>query len=128
MSTDRVSRLLADREGTCCDGDVDARLNALRDHLPAAAAVERDVRTCGAVADGTRYRLLRVLHGAGEELCVCELTPLFEVSESAVSHALTDLVEADLVARRKDGRWRHYRTTDRTERLLDALGAGREDR
>jgi DNA-binding transcriptional ArsR family regulator len=48
------------------------------------------------------------------------------VSESAVSHALADLVDAGLVDRRKAGKWRYYRTTDRAARLLDALDATRE--
>jgi len=46
-----------------------------------------------------------------------------DVSDSAVSHALSELTDAGLVARRKEGKWRYYRTTDKAERLLGALAA-----
>jgi DNA-binding transcriptional ArsR family regulator len=38
-----------------------------------------------------------------------------------VSHALSDLHDAGLVTRRKDGTWRYYEPTDRAVALLDAL-------
>jgi DNA-binding transcriptional ArsR family regulator len=88
-------------------------------------AVERDVDTLKALGSDTRYRVVRLLVAAGEELCVCEITPRFEVSDSAVSHALSDLAEAGLVTRRKQGTWRYYRPTDRAARLVDALDATR---
>jgi DNA-binding transcriptional ArsR family regulator len=43
------------------------------------------------------------------------------VSDSAISHALSDLRDAGLVTRRKDGTWRYYEATDRAEALLAAL-------
>ena len=48
------------------------------------------------------------------------------VSDSAVSHALSDLTEAGLVTRRKEGQWRYYDTTDRADGLLAALDSTRE--
>ncbi|PSP52205.1 hypothetical protein BRC60_00725 [Halobacteriales archaeon QH_1_68_42] len=61
-------------------------------------------------------------------MCVCELSPLVAVSDSAVSHALSDLTEAGLVTRRKEGQWRHYDTTERADTLLGALDGTRGDR
>ena len=122
----RLRRLVADELGECCDADVTARL----DELEALAAtvpddVEGDLDALSTLGDGTRHRLVRLLTAADGELCVCELSPLVDVSDSAVSHALSDLADAGLVTRRKEGTWRYYRTTDRAERLVAALDATR---
>jgi DNA-binding transcriptional ArsR family regulator len=74
-----------------------------------------------ALANETRYRLVSALHAASGELCVCELIPLVDVSDSAVSHALSTLTEAGIVTKRKDGKWRKYRITPRGTALLVAL-------
>ena len=125
-TSQRLRRLVADELGECHDGDVDDRLCELHDVERAAAAddVARDVRVLSALGSDTRYRIARLLVAADEELCVCELEPLLDVSESAVSHALSTLANAGLVERRKDGKWRFYRATARTDRLLDALDGG----
>jgi DNA-binding transcriptional ArsR family regulator len=73
------------------------------------------------LGDETRYRLARLLDAADDALCVCELEPLVDVSESAVSHALSDLVDAGLATREKNGRWRYYEATSRTAAVLGAL-------
>ncbi|PSP51038.1 transcriptional regulator [Halobacteriales archaeon QH_3_68_24] len=90
--------------------------------------LEDRLAALGTLSDDTRYRLARVLSAADGELCVCELSPLVAVSDSAVSHALSDLTEAGLVTRRKDGQWRYYDTTDRADALLEALDGTRGDR
>jgi len=127
-ANDRLRRLVADEVGDCRASDVDARLDELR-ALDAAADADRvpdRVRALSALASETRYRVVQLLAAADAELCVCELTPLLDVSDSAVSHALSELTDAGLVARRKEGRWRYYRPTDRAERLLGALAEGDE--
>jgi len=125
--TERLERLVADELGDCCPDDVEERreeLRALAESVP-RERVEADVATLGTLADDTRYRLTRVL-AAGGERCVCELEGLVAVGESAVSHALGDLVDAGLVTRRKEGKWRYYDTTDRAEALFSALDEVRE--
>ena len=129
QDTTRLRRLIADEIGECCDADVAARL----DELEALAAstpedVAADLDALSTLGDGTRHRIVRLLAAAEGELCVCEFSPLLDVSESAVSHALSDLTDAGLLTRRKEGTWRYYRTTDRADRLVDALDATRGDR
>jgi DNA-binding transcriptional ArsR family regulator len=122
----RLERLVEDELGECCEGDVEERLEELRSverSVPEDPAT--DAATLDPLGDETRYGLLRVLVAAEEPLCVCELTPLFEVSESAISHALSDLSEAGLVTRHKEGRWRYYDPTERAEGIADALDATR---
>jgi len=74
-----------------------------------------------ALANETRYTLVRVMVAAGEELCVCELNAVVDVSESGLSHALSKLVEAGLVDGRKDGRWKQYRATNRAVALVTVI-------
>jgi ArsR family transcriptional regulator len=128
QSTERIERLLEEQLGECCDADVKQRiaeLESLADALPTETAAER--RALKTLGDETRYRLARLLAAADRELCVCELAPMFDVSESAVSHALADLTDADLVTRRKDGTWHYYETTARAEEVLAALDATRSE-
>jgi DNA-binding transcriptional ArsR family regulator len=120
VDTDRLRRLLGDQLEECCEGDVEARVAELRALERETAAPGDDLTALQALGGETRYRLTRLL-AAGGERCVCELAPLVDVSESAVSHALSSLADAGLVERRKAGRWRYYRATDRATALLDAL-------
>lgn len=118
-STRRIRRLITADLGECCDEDVEQRLEELT-ALAESAGRDDPVRSVFAVlGDDTRYRLARILATADGELCVCELEPLVDVSASAVSHALSDLVDAGLVTRRKDGNWRYYDATDRTNGLFE---------
>ena len=122
-SHSRLRRLLTDEVGECRDEDCERRLGEL-EALKASIDVERtdeDVDALSALSNETRYLITRLLSAADDELCVCELTPLLDVSESAISHALSALVDAGMVERRKEGRWRYYRTTRRADALLAVL-------
>jgi DNA-binding transcriptional ArsR family regulator len=117
-ASSRLRRLVADEIDECCDADVDRRLMEL-EQLADDAFVDDSAQSVFAVlGNETRYRLARVLAAADDELCVCELEPLVDVSESAVSHALSDLVDAGLADRRKDGNWRHYDSTGLADELF----------
>lgn len=59
-----------------------------------------------ALADPTRQKLYRIL--LQEELCVCELTGIFDVSQSAISQHLRRLKSAGLVNDRRQGQWVFY--------------------
>jgi len=125
-STDRLKRYLEDDRGGCTDTAVSERLAELEEIDAAGESViQTDVDVLSALANDTRYRIVRILHAAGEELCVCEFAPLLEVSDSAISHALSKLTDAGLLARRKDGKWRKYRTTPRANALVVALDGSR---
>lgn len=128
QETTRLRRLVTDELGGRCDSDVERRVDALEElsaEIPENYSA--DVSAFKTLGNDTRYRLVRLLEAADGELCVCELTPLLDVSESAISHALSDLADAGLVTRRKEGTWRYYDSTDRAERLVSALDACRGD-
>jgi len=126
QDTSRLRRLVADELGECRDADVEQRLADLESHAESVPAdYATDLTALRTLGNDTRYRIVRLLAATEKELCVCEFTPLLDVSESAVSHALSDLTDASLVTRRKEGTWRYYDTTDRAEQLLSALDATR---
>lgn len=114
----RDDRPDADADG-CCGSVV---THALTDH-----DVEIDVQTFSALANDTRYEVLRLLSAADREVCACELVPQLDVNQSTTSRALGALYRAGLVDRRKEGRWRYYAPTPRAETLLSAVDATREE-
>ena len=123
QATERLQRYLEDELGECRNEDVERRLDELGTLEaalgPAQADAELDVLS--ALANETRYTLVRVLVAAGEELCVCELQAVVDVSESGLSHALSALVDTGLISGRKDGRWKKYHATNRAITLVTVL-------
>jgi DNA-binding transcriptional ArsR family regulator len=60
-----------------------------------------------ALSDTGRVRALMFLRH--EELCVCQIIDMLQLSPSTVSKHMSILVQAGLVETRKDGRWHYYR-------------------
>jgi ArsR family transcriptional regulator len=61
------------------------------------------------LADPTRLQILDVLRKAAPEaLCQCELTPLFQMSQQALSKHLKVLTTAGVIAGERRGLWTHY--------------------
>jgi ArsR family transcriptional regulator len=61
-----------------------------------------------AVGDPIRLQLVDVLRKHAGEVCVCELVPLFEVSQPTLSHHLKELREAGIVDSERRGLWAYY--------------------
>ncbi len=62
-----------------------------------------------ALADPTRLRILDALRGAAPEaICQCELTPLFQMSQQALSKHLKILVSAGVIGSQRRGLWTYY--------------------
>ncbi|QLK24512.1 metalloregulator ArsR/SmtB family transcription factor [Natrinema zhouii] len=122
-ATERLQRYLEDELEACRDEDVNRRLGELETLEAALGAdqIDAELAVLSALANETRYTLVRVLVAAGEELCVCELNAVVDVTESGLSHALSQLVDAGLVDGRKDGRWKKYRATNRAVALVTVL-------
>ncbi|CCQ36236.1 ArsR family transcription regulator [Natronomonas moolapensis 8.8.11] len=127
-STERLQRYVADECGSCTDEDLAGRLAELQElnESVGGSDLETDIELLSALGNETRYKIVRMLHAADDdELCVCELSPLLDVSDSAISHALSQLTDAGLVTRRKEGKWRMYRATPRANAVLVALDGSR---
>lgn len=61
-----------------------------------------------ALADPVRLRLLSIIASAGSEICVCDITPQFDVSGPTISHHLKVLRESGLVDCERRGTWVYY--------------------
>ncbi|MHB1627610.1 MAG: ArsR/SmtB family transcription factor [Bacilli bacterium] len=59
-----------------------------------------------ALADKTRLHILALL--AKEELCVCELVAVFDMTQPSISQHLRKLRQAGLVKERKTAQWVFY--------------------
>ena len=69
---------------------------------------ERMATVAKALGDPIRLQLIDVLRTHAGKVCVCELTPLFEVGQPTVSHHLKVLREAGLVDSERRGLWAYY--------------------
>ena len=61
-----------------------------------------------ALGDPVRVQLVDVLRKHAGKVCVCELVPLFPLSQPTVSHHLKVLREAGLVGSERRGLWAYY--------------------
>ncbi|WP_329595014.1 metalloregulator ArsR/SmtB family transcription factor [Streptomyces sp. NBC_01362] len=76
-----------------------------------------------ALGDPVRLRLLSMIASRdGGEICVCDLTPAFDLSQPTISHHLKLLKQAGLIDSERRGTWVYYRllpeTTDRLAAVL----------
>ncbi len=69
---------------------------------------ERLAAVAKALGDPIRLQLVDVLRKNAGKVCVCELTPLFDVSQPTVSHHLKVLRDAGLVDSERHGLWAYY--------------------
>jgi len=82
---------------------------AIKASLPPEVA-ENLCQTFKALGDKTRLKILWALEK--QEMCVCDLAALLDVTESAVSHQLRLLRTLRLVKNRRDGTILYYRLAD----------------
>lgn len=80
-----------------------------------------------ALGDPVRLRLLSMIGSrAGGEVCVCDLTPAFDLSQPTISHHLKLLRQAGLIDCERRGTWVYYwlvpETTDRLATVLSRPG------
>ena len=61
-----------------------------------------------ALGEPVRLQLVDVLRKHAGRVCVCELVPLFDLSQPTVSHHLKVLREAGIVGSERVGLWAYY--------------------
>jgi ArsR family transcriptional regulator len=71
-------------------------------------AAERMAGVAKALADPVRLQLVDVLRKHAGKVCVCELVPLFDLSQPTVSHHLKVLRDAGIVDSERQGLWAYY--------------------
>ena len=73
-----------------------------------------------ALSDPIRVQLVDVLRQHAGEVCVCELVPLFDISQPTLSHHLKKLREAGIVDSERRGLWAYYYVRDDALKELSA--------
>jgi ArsR family transcriptional regulator, arsenate/arsenite/antimonite-responsive transcriptional repressor len=61
-----------------------------------------------ALGDPIRLQLVDVLRKHAGKVCVCELVPLFDISQPTLSHHLKKLRDAGVVDSERRGLWAYY--------------------
>ncbi|HET7445684.1 MAG TPA: metalloregulator ArsR/SmtB family transcription factor [Solirubrobacterales bacterium] len=69
---------------------------------------ERMAVVAKALGDPVRLQLVDVLRKHAGKVCVCELVPLFDLSQPTVSHHLKKLRDAGIVGSEREGLWAYY--------------------
>lgn len=99
----------------CCEPVVYPDVD--REHAERIAGVAK------ALGDPVRLTLVDVLRKHAGRVCVCELVPLFELSQPTISHHLGVLRDAGLVASERQGLWAYYYVLpERLDELAAWLG------
>lgn len=103
------------QQDACCPGLLTAPLDEDQ-----AAELARVFKALG---DPVRLRLLSMIASrAGGEVCVCDLTPGFDLSQPTISHHLKLLKQAGLIDSERRGTWVYYRLLPQmTDRLAGIL-------
>ena len=84
-----------------------------------AAAAARVFKALG---DPVRLRILSIVASrAGGEVCVCDITDAFELSQPTISHHLKVLKEVGLLTSERRASWVYYRLAPETLGELSAL-------
>jgi len=105
-----------------CDCDV-IHENTVRDTREKMQAKEEYVKLASLFkmfGDGTRVQILHALEQ--NEMCVCDLAVLLDVTKSAVSHQLKALRLANLVKFRREGQIVYYSLADAHVKQIIDMG------
>ena len=92
------------------------RVARARDHLMNYPGIDAMADLFKAAADTGRLKIMLAL--AVQEMCVCDIAALLEVSESAASHQIRILRNMNLVKNRREGQVLYYRLVDDHVRQL----------
>ncbi len=72
--------------------------------------------------DTTRIKIMYALYE--DEMCVCAISELLQMTQSAISHQLKTLKDANLVSSRREGKTIYYHLSDEHVKLI--IGQGYE--
>lgn len=78
-----------------------------------------------ALADPIRLQIVAALRDGKEQVCVCDCTASFDVSQPTMSHHLAKLREVGLLIGTRQGTWMYYRLRsdlpNSVQRLIEAI-------
>ena len=100
--------------------DHEAILRKVRQELPTDELLCDLADLFKIFGDTTRIKILYAL--LESEMCVCAIADLLGMIQSAISHQLRILKDADLVGKRREGKTIYYHLSDEHVRTIVAQG------
>ena len=76
--------------------------------LNASLDAERIAALAKALAEPLRVQILDLLRRSDQEVCQCELIPLFGITQPLLSHHMKKLIDAGLVQVERRHKWAYY--------------------
>ena len=76
-----------------------------------ASTYEENVKVFKAFSDEKRIRILELLRGG--EKCACVLLEQLDIGQSGLSYHMKILVESGIVESRQEGKWTHYKISEK---------------
>lgn len=97
-------------ERCSCDVIHEEVVNQVKDKMPQEEILYDLAELFKVFGDSTRIKILWALDEA--EMCVCDIAALLNMTQSAISHQLRVLKQANLVKNRKEGKIVYYSLDD----------------
>lgn len=107
-------------EHKCCHHDHDELLHKVKHEMPTDELLSDLADLYKIFGDSTRIKIMFALFE--EEMCVCAIAELLGMNQSAISHQLKVLKNANLVANRREGKTIYYSLSDDHVRSIIAQG------
>ncbi len=104
------SRIIEDIDRCDCSTIHEEVVGKVRNGMPREDTLMDLSDTFKVFSDSTRLKILCALIQA--EMCVCDIAALLGMTQSAVSHQLRVLKQANLVKNRRDGKVVYYSIAD----------------
>ena len=98
----------------------EAILNHVKADMPADEVLQDLGDLFKIFGDTTRIKIMYALHE--DEMCVCAISELLGMTQSAISHQLKTLKTANLVKSRREGKTIYYSLADDHVKTIIALG------
>jgi len=95
-------------------------VNAVKKAMPESEGIHNLADFFKILGDSTRIGILSALQRS--EMCVCDISALLDMTQSAVSHQLRILKQARLVRYRKDGKIVYYSLDDNHVEKILSIG------
>ncbi len=105
-------KMLIDEDEICMEPHHHSGLimDEMREKMPTQSELERTAELFKVFGDPTRMQILTALYE--QELCVCDISDLLGMTQSAISHQLRLLRTAHLVKNRREGKSIFYSLDD----------------
>jgi DNA-binding transcriptional ArsR family regulator len=122
MSPDRKVKYMIKKDNDICQIKcihLD-KVKLAKEAMPADELIRKLAELYRTMGDPTRLKIIQALQE--QELCVCDLSAVVEVSESAVSHQLRLLRAQKLLKFRREGKVVYYSLDDQHIAILFEQG------